>query len=87
MASWGGGSLLQGGKQTVTSTGLDSPGSPLAQSMENLYGQGTEGTPPSTEDCDAGESLSCTQAGQRVLGRWTEGQRTGAEGGEGLSPG
>lgn len=55
--------------------------------MENLYGQGTEGTPPSTEDCDAGESLSCTRAGQCVLGRWTERQRPGAEGGVGLSPG
>ncbi|KAM7142075.1 rho GTPase-activating protein 45 isoform 4-T4 [Molossus nigricans] len=29
------------------------PGDP-SQSMENLYGQGSEGTPPSTEDCDAG---------------------------------
>ncbi|XP_032990545.1 rho GTPase-activating protein 45 isoform X2 [Rhinolophus ferrumequinum] len=29
------------------------PGDP-SQSMENLYGQGTEGTPPSNEDCDAG---------------------------------
>ncbi|XP_016065173.1 PREDICTED: minor histocompatibility protein HA-1 isoform X2 [Miniopterus natalensis] len=29
------------------------PGDP-SQSMENLYGQGSEGTPPSAEDCDAG---------------------------------
>lgn len=29
------------------------PGDP-SQSMENLYGQGSEGAPPSAEDCDAG---------------------------------
>ncbi|XP_019513066.1 PREDICTED: minor histocompatibility protein HA-1 isoform X2 [Hipposideros armiger] len=29
------------------------PGDP-SQSMENLYGQGSEGNPPSTEDCDTG---------------------------------
>lgn len=29
------------------------PGDP-GQSMENLYGQGSEGAPPSAEDCDAG---------------------------------
>lgn len=26
--------------------------------MENLYGQGSESAPPSSEECDAGESLS-----------------------------
>lgn len=31
---------------------------PLVQSMENLYGQGSEGAPLSSEDCDEGESLS-----------------------------
>lgn len=34
----------------------DSPGSSPVQSMENLYGQGGEGTPPGAEDCDPGES-------------------------------
>ncbi|KAM8765499.1 rho GTPase-activating protein 45 isoform 3-T3 [Rhynchonycteris naso] len=37
-----------------SSTLLSVPPGDTSQSMENLYGQGSEGAPPSTEDCDVG---------------------------------